>query len=151
MNKGECLPDTDHVTRYVSFLRINPSTGLPSGAAFERGPKDHDGPSFNWVEYFGLDTIEDAVEAIRDIFENEKEFDLGARAIFALLHIGTTATAVSEETKVERGLAFIYDPIDKPNEKDPSHVIVPEIKLEDEVIAEVIAETVIGTFPARRK
>lgn len=151
MNKGEHLPATDHVTRHVGGSQINDVTGMPDGSAFERRSNDEDGPSFNWIEHFALDSIENAVEEIRKIFENEKKFNLRATAVFAALHIGTTTEAVREATKGERILAFIYDPIDEKDEKDPSHAIVPEIKFEDNLIADVIADTVIETFPARGK
>ena len=85
MKKGDILSGGDHVSRYVRFGQINPSDGMPNGAAFERRQNERDGPSFNWIEYFGLESIEKTMNAIRDLFETSKPFTVGAQAVFAVL------------------------------------------------------------------
>lgn len=124
---------------------------MPSGPAFERKPKDHDGPSFNWIEYFESDSIKDSVRELRQFFATGKNFNPGATAIFAVLNVEKTRAAVIDGTQGERHIEFIYDPVDTEKDKDPSHVVAPEIKLDDELVTDIIATTVIEVHPAKLK
>ena len=51
--KGDPVPDTDHILRYVGGSHVDVTEhGQPylAGSGFIAKPKDHNRPSYNWLE-----------------------------------------------------------------------------------------------------
>jgi hypothetical protein len=63
-------------------------------AAFELRPGEEH-LSVNWLEYFGAQVPETAIERVRDAFQ-AKGYRLGRNGRFAALNVGAVKSAVSE-------------------------------------------------------
>ncbi len=75
---------------------------------------------------------------------------VGARAKIAVLNVGQVYEKVLIESPDGRKLEILHDPIlDKLEIKDPSHSGIYNLKQDDELIAELILETIRETNPAR--
>ena len=134
--KGEPLPDQDHISRYCA-----PKTapdGKPTGASFMLRPID---PflSVNWMEYFG-DIGQDAqINKIRESIE----LSLAASGSFAVLNVGAILDQVQRNSEIQ--LDVLYEP----TPGDPSHSGIHGYRHEDDLIADLIAEIVLKTYPTK--
>lgn len=144
--KGDPIPPEHHVTRYCGGSSID-EDGNPNGTAFRRRPSE-DAPSVNWVEFLEKASTVEAVDEIRTAFKR-KGFGLGATAKFALLNVGQTVNYVVENSDDSRLLKFQHDPVETPGIEDPSHAIVEGILPGEDLVADLIAETIVEMFPAR--
>lgn len=78
MKKGDPLPDSDHVVRHVPHKQIDPSTGLPTGAAF-LDPE----LSVSWLERFR--DADDALNEVRRCMSTVRK--LGGLSRLAVLRV----------------------------------------------------------------
>ena len=70
---------------------------------------------------------------------------LGTTAKFAILNVGDTIEYVHSNSSDKRTLAFLHEP----TEEDPSHSGIHGYGYEDDLIAQLIAEVVRETYPAK--
>jgi hypothetical protein len=135
--KGKPLPDHDHISRYCA-----PKTaqdGQPTGASFMLR-QDEEFLSVNWMEYFGDIGIDAQINKIREYIE----LSLAASGLFAVLNVGEIIDQVQRNS--ERQIAVLYEP----TPGDQSHSGVYGYRYEDDLVADLIAEFVIETHPAKK-
>jgi len=136
--KGDKLPDADHVTRYCGFTQLKPD-GTPSGAAFRlrdfaNGPEEY--LSVNWIELLDPVNRSSAIDQIRTILARKRT--MGSLAKLAVINVGYMCSYVHTNTEDSRSLRVLHEP----DPVDPSHSGVHGLKLEDELIADLIAQTI---------
>jgi hypothetical protein len=149
MEKGDALPEADHVLRYVGGNQID--RGRINGAAF-LCRKNEASPSINWLECFPGDLNAQIAEVRRC-----RRINYGATARLARLNVGFSSLYVSRNDPNSSLINFISDPLDRDTEgqfpEDPSHSLiigVPTIDSpEGELVGDLLAECVIESFLAR--
>jgi hypothetical protein len=148
--KGDPIPDRHHVARYVGGTHVD--NGRVVGNAFLRR-RGESGPSVHWLEMLAGD-VGDHIDQLR----RRSRLDRRPSAVFARLNVGATRRHVADNVIDHRKIAFIHDPLDAkpPNHPldDPSHALIdglphPDDTPQAEAIGDLIAETVLDTFPAR--
>ena len=140
--KGQAVPDSDHVARYC-----RPSTmqnGEISPTAFMvRETEQY--LSVNWLEQLKRSDRASQISGLQKLYL--KKFNrVSASARIAILNVGTLRSKVADESPDRRLLRVVHEP-EEPD--DPSHSGIYEIHHDDEIIAELIAQTVMETHPAR--
>jgi hypothetical protein len=135
--KGDPLPGKDHISRYCA-----PKTapdGQPTGASFMLR-KDEEFLSVNWMEHFGETDQNAQIAKIREHIE----LSLAKSGLFAVLNVGRITDQIQRFG--EKMLAILHEP----TQCDPSHSGIHGYQHEDLLVAELIAEMVIKTYPARQ-
>lgn len=135
--KGDPLPGKDHISRYCA-----PKTapdGQPTGASFML-KKDEDFLSVNWMEHFGETDQKVQIAKIREHIE----LSLAKSGLFAVLNVGRITDQIQRFG--EKKLAILHEP----TQCDPSHSGIHGYQHEDLLVAELIAEMVIKTYPSRQ-
>jgi hypothetical protein len=142
--KGDPLPPSDHIARYCKPTQA-PNGQIQATAFMLRlGEKSL---SVNWLEYLKCSSREHEITEIRNIYAS-KFNRVSASAKIAVFNIGEVREKVLTESEDRRNLEVLHDPIeDKP--PDPSHSGVYNLRSDDELIAELILETVLEDYPAR--
>ena len=135
---GDPLTDQDNVSRYCAFTTLLPD-GRPSGASFMFRAVDKF-LSVNWLEYFNLPDQQSQIAHVRRVIR----MNLGANAKIAVLNVGETIEHVHTNSD-KRALAFLREP----TEEDPSHSGIHGYGHEDDLVAQLIAEVVRETYPAK--
>lgn len=136
--KGDRLPDQDHVSRYCA-----PQTapdGQPTGASFMLKP-GHDFLSVNWLEYFASRDQQAQLTQLRQ----EIRMNLAVNGKFAVLNVGEVVDYVKENGPDNRLLSVLHEP----NDDNPSHSGIHGYGFEDDWVADLIAEVVQETYPAK--
>jgi hypothetical protein len=139
--KGDTIPDNDHIARlchnkYVADEQIQ-------ATAFQLR-RNEDGLSVNWLEFLNCSSRQNEIVEIRKIYA-ETFSSVGTRAKIAVLNVGEVREKVVTESLDKRELDFLHDPL----VGDPSHSGIYNLKPDNELIAELILETVRETYPAR--
>ncbi len=146
--KGDQITNQDHVARYCSFQKL--SDGIPQPTAFmlkreKLGRPAEKSLSVNWMEYLNCPNRENEINEIRRIYLRTFPGGVGAQAKIAVLNVGETREKVKEESPDRRNLEVLHDP--KTN--DQSHSGIYNLRQNDHVIAELIAQTVHESYSAR--
>ena len=136
--RGDRLPDKDHISRYCKFTSL--VNDQPSGTSFMLRTDD-EYFSVNWLEYFGL---KDCQEQMSQVRQNIK-LNLAPRGKFAVLNVGNVINYVRENGPDNRVLSVFHEP----EEDDPSHSGIHGYGFEDDWVADLIAEVVQETHPAK--
>lgn len=138
--KGEAIPDSDHVGRYCGARTVD--NGEISAAAFMlRDTEEY--LSVNWLEELKRS---DRITQIRELQElYAKKLKVGATARIAILNIGTFRSKVARQSSDGRVLHVLHEP----EFDDPSHAGIYGIPHDDEMVAELIAQVVLETHPAK--
>jgi hypothetical protein len=101
--------------------------------------------SVNWLEFLKCISRESEITNIRTIY-SQKMSRVGARARIAILHVGEIRNKVLTESPDSRNLEVLHDP----SKDDPSHSGIYNLKQDNELIAELILETVSESYSARK-
>jgi len=142
--KGDLLPESDHIARYCKPTQA-PKGQIQATAFMVRSGEES--LSVNWLEYLNCSSREHEITEIRNTYAS-KFNRVGATAKIAVLNVGEVREKVLTESEDKRNLEILHDPIeDEPS--DPSHSGVYNLKPDDELIAELILETVLEDYPAR--
>jgi len=137
--KGDPVPDQDHICRYCSAMRCT-ENGQVTGTAFQ--PRQIEKYlSVNWLEFFHLANRQEEIREVRKILR----LKLGAKAKIAVLNVGETISYVRTQSIDARNLSMLHEP----EEDDPSHSGIYGLQYDDYLIADLIAEMVQETYPAR--
>jgi len=139
--KGDPIPDQDHISRYCSATRCT-EKGQVTGVAFQLRPTDEH-LSVNWLEFLQLANRQEEISEVRRILSSK--LGLGAEAKIAVLNVGEILNYVRIQSPDRRNLSVLHDP----KEDDPSHSGICGYQYEDHLIADLIAEIVQTTYPAR--
>ena len=97
------MPDDDRIARYCRPGAI--ADGVPLPAAFQLRP-DEDCLSVNWIEYWGEDTLDVALERIRE--DLSQDMTLSRNGLLAVLGVGTARAAAAALTSAAPTIT--YDP-----------------------------------------
>jgi hypothetical protein len=139
--KGEAVPDSDHVARYCKASTIE--DGEVQATAFMlRDGEEY--LSVNWMEYLNCSNKRDEILALQGIYS--RKLSVGTTARIAILNVGAIRTKVARESPDMRRLRVLHEPIIP---EDPSHAGIYDFSTEEELIAELIAQTVLEKYPAR--
>ncbi len=96
--------------------------------------------SVNWLEYFDLRDREAQITQVRQVIR----LTLQATAKIAVLNVGGILDRVHRNS--DRVLAVLHEP----EQDDPSHSGIHGYRHEDDLVADLIAEEVRETCPARK-
>ncbi len=139
--KGDQIPDTDHVARFCRPMQV--SDGQIQATAFLLRPGEKS-LSVNWLEFLNCSSRESEITKIRTTYS--ETFTVGARARIAILNGGEVRKKVLTESPDGQNLEVLHDPL----MNDPSHSGIYNLKQDDELIAELILETVRESYSARK-
>lgn len=135
------VPDSDHISRYCGGAHIH-EDGRISGVAF-RLRESQQYLSVNWLEYLALADRQSEIKEVRRVLG--EKLNLGSRARLAVLNTGQLLRHVASATPDRTMLDVLHEP----EPEDPSHAGVFGLRQDDTLIAELIAEVVQETYPAR--
>ena len=137
--RGNPLPDQDHISRYCPpKTTIN---GQPTRTSFMLKHKQNEEfLSVNWMEYFGDVGMDAQIDKIRESIE----LSLAASGLFTVLNVGEIIDQVRRNS--ERQLSVLYEP----TPGDPSHSGIYGYGYEDDLVADLIAEFVLKTYPSKK-
>lgn len=139
--KGDQVPKSNHVSRYCGGSHVQ--NGQVDGSAFMLRETD-DYLSVNWLEHLAKGDRGRQIRNLRHTLE-AKGLRLGKSALLAVLKVGEAIDHVQEA--VER----ILDVLHEPESDDHSHSGIFGYNAEDDIIADLLAETVNETYPARER
>lgn len=140
--KDDPMPDQDHVARFCRPSQVD-NEQIQASAFMLR--KNEETLSVNWLESLSCPNRESEVTEIQTIYS--KTFTVGARARIAILNVGEVREKVLTESQDNRDLKALHDPL----ENDPSHSGIYNLKQDDELIAELILETLHENYSARKQ
>jgi hypothetical protein len=142
------LADDHHVLRYVGRRFLD--NGIVDGGAFLRKPKDANGLSVNWLEWFS-GALEDQVEGVR----RAARVRYGSTGGLARLNTGRSISFVRENHPERLTLSFVHDPLpaEDGHGADPSHSLIVGAPFQNgpeaDLFADLIAHCVLPpVFPA---
>ena len=139
--KAETIPDQNHIARFCRPMQID--EGQIQAAAFMLRANEKS-LSVNWLEFLNCSSRESEITKIQTIYS--ETFTVGARAKIAILNVGEVRKKVLAESPDGRNLEALHDPL----MNDPSHSVIYNLKQDDELIAELILETVRDSYSARK-
>lgn len=145
--KGDIVPDTDHITRFCRPKQVD-ENGQIQGSAFILREVD-EGLSVNWLEKLNCSNRGDEIVEIRNVYYSTFN-SIGARARLAVLNVGGVRNKVRSGTMDNRNLEVVHTPIVDTDETD-THSEIHNMRPDHELIAELILEAVLETYPARRQ
>ena len=141
---GAPLADEHHVLRYVGGSGFDIDKGAVDGGVFLRKPKDIDGLSVNWLEWFS-GSLEDQVAGVR----GAARVGYGSTAWLARLNVGQSISFIWENHPERLALSFLHDPLpaEGKHAADPSHSLMVGAPFEDgpeaDLFADLIANCVV--------
>ncbi len=139
--KGDTIPDQNHITRFCKPTQAPEGEIQPTAFMLRTGENSL---SVNWLEFLKCSSRENEISEMRTIYS--KKLQVGARAKIAVLNVGEVRKKVLTESPDARNLEVLHDPfID-----DLSHSGIYNLKQDDDLIAELILETVKESYPARK-
>ena len=138
--KGDQIPDSDHIAR---FCRPGQVAGEQVQATAFMLRSNEKSLSVNWLEFLNCSSRDREINEIRNIYC--AKLNVGARAKIAVLKVGEVREKILTESPDRRHIEVLHDPI----EDDGSHSEIYNLKQDDELIAELILETVHEVYPAR--
>ncbi len=140
--KGEKIPDQNHIARFCRPMQA-PEGQIQATAFMLRA--DEESLSVNWLEFLNCSSRASEITKIRTIY-SETFSSVGARAKIAVLNVGEVRKKVLTESPDGRNLEVLHAPL----MNDPSHSGIYNLKQDDELIAELILETVRESYSARK-
>ena len=138
--KGDKIPDQNHIARYCKPTQV--SDGQIQATAFMLRTGE-ESLSVNWLEFLNCSSRESEITEIRNLYSSK--LSGGVRAKISVLNVGEVRQKVLTESPDGRNLEVIHDPLID----DPSHSGIYNLKQDDELIAELILETVREAYSAR--
>ena len=138
--KGDTIPDNDHIARLCLPKHVDDEQ--IQATAFQLRPNE-DILSVNWLEFLNCSSRESQIDEIRKTYMSK--LDVKPSAKIAVLNVGEVRKKVLTESSDDRNLEVLHDPL----RNDPSHSGIYNLKQDDELIAELILETVRDSYSAR--
>ena len=136
------LPDGDNVVRYCPKGKQTEDC-QPAVTAFYLNKEADDGLSVNWIEYFRLPKLSEALVGVR-LAMIGKGYTLRKSGLFALINVGAARRAARKNHN--RQLQIKHDPI--PDQSDYSHSIVVGYRTKNDIqFALVLKEQTSGVYP----
>ena len=139
--KGDLVPNKDHISRLCGGSKVLPD-GSISGEAF-RIRNNETFLSVNWLEYLDMKNKNDEIAELRNILNKKRH--IGAQAKIAILNVGEVRNHVSTSSPDQRNLQILHEP----ENGDPSHSGIHNLRLDDNLIADLIAQVIQETHSAK--
>jgi len=143
---GDHIPDPDHIARYCGGKQID-ENGRIDGAAFRLRRRDgipEEYLSVNWLEFLATVNRPAQVAALQAVFLS-KAFKVGSTARFAVLNVGDLRAYVRDESPDRRELSVLHEP----EQDDASHCGLYGLRMDDDLISDLIAGIVHETYSAK--
>ena len=143
--KGEQIPDPDHIARFCRPLQV--ADGQIQATAFMLRSNEPS-LSVNWLEFLNCSNRDSEINEIRNVYS--AKLNIGARAKIAVLNVGEVREKILTESLDRRKIEVLHDPDPiEDGPPDPSHSGIYNLKQDNELIAELILETVLEDYTAR--
>ena len=139
--KGSVIPDNDHVARLCLPKHVDDGQIQATAFLLRAGEESL---SVNWLEFLKCQNRESEIDEIRAVYS--KKLTVRKRTRIAVLNVGKTHKKVLTESPDGRNLEVLHNP----SKNDPSHSGIYNLRQDDELIAELILETVLETYHARQ-
>jgi len=139
--KGDRIPDQNHIARFCRPRQV--ADGQIQATAFMLRV-DEESLSVNWFEFLNCPSRESEIDELRKTYS--AKLRVGLHAMIAVLNVGGIREKVLKESLDRRNLEVLHNPA----VGDPSHSGIYNLKQDDELIAELILETVCESYPARK-
>lgn len=140
--KGQEVSDSDHVARYCKASTIE-NGEIQATAFMLRESEEY--LSVNWLENLKCPDRTNEICALQEVY-SRKFKRVGTAAQIAVLNVGLLRSKVANESPDIRQLRVLHEPI-MPD--DPSHTGIFGFSSADEIIAELIAQTILEKHPAK--
>lgn len=135
------IPDLDHISRYCRPTDFDGGE-LQATAFLLKRAKQETSLSVNWLEQLSTLSRIDQIEKLRQVFA--RKFQVAATAKFAVLNAGSLRNTVKEGSGLD--LTVLHEP----TADDVSHAEINGIVEQDELVAELLLQTVIPPiYPAK--
>ena len=138
--KGDRIPDQDHIARLCKPQTV--ADGQIQASAFKVKAVE-ESLSVNWLEFLNCSSREQEITELRKILARKLEVKSSAK--IAVLNVGTVCKKVLTGSPDRRLIKALHDP----ELEDPSHSGIYDLKEDDELIAELILESVNESYPAK--
>lgn len=138
--KGDRITDNNHIGRYCKPSQI--VEGEIQATAFLLRQNEH-GLSVNWLEFLNCTNRESEIRVLRTIYS--KKISVKETAKIAIIQVGQMCNKVRMESHDRRNLSVVH----APSFDDESHSEIYNLRPDNELIAELILETILESYPAR--
>lgn len=138
--KGDIIPNEEHIARFCRPSHV--SNGEVQATAF-MVRQIEDSLSVNWLEFLNCSNRSEEIAEIRKIYS--KKLKVGQNTKIAVLNVGEVCGKVLTESPDSRVLKVLHNP----SGSDQSHSGIYNYGSDDELIAELILETVGNLYPGR--
>ena len=142
--KDEPIRRDHHVSRYCGGGSL--LNGEVTGVSFFLRDDD-EYLSVNCLDLLELGDRDIEIEEVKRVLGTK--LNIGRTAILAVLNVGDTQDHVRQNSQDDRDLRILHRPDEPPDKPDPSHSGIFDTKEDEQLIAELIAETVLETFAAK--
>lgn len=139
--KGDPVPDPHHIARYCGGSTIR-EDGSISGVAF-RLRQTEEFLSVNWLEFLNQPTRDAEIRELRKVLGSKLQ--LGAKARIAALNTGELRRYVRVNSPDRRELRVLHQ--QEPG--DSSYSGIFNLLPEHDLIADLLAEAIQATYPAK--
>ena len=140
--KGDTIPDNNHIARLCFPKHVD--NEQIQATAFMLRASDDGRLSVNWLEFLNCPSRESEIEEMQKVYC--AKLNVKPRAKIAVLNVGDVRNKVLTESQDGRNLEVLHNP----SMNDPSHSGIYNLKQDDELIAELILETVRDSYSARK-
>ncbi len=138
--KGDRISDENHIARYCKPTQA-PDGQIQATAFMLRAGEES--LSVNCLEFLNCSTRQSEIESLRRLYSAKLKVRGNAR--IAVLNSGEVRHTVKTESPDSRNLKILHDPLCG----DPSHSGIYNLREDDELIAELILQTVQEIYGAR--
>jgi len=141
--KGDRIPNKDHIARLCLPKTIHDGEIQPS--AFMLREID-ESLSVNWLACFNCSSRKNEIAKVQKVYSTK--LDIRPKARIAVLNVGEVCEKVKTGSPDKRNLDVLHDP----EKADPSHSGIYNMRPDNELIAELILQTVCESeiYPARK-
>jgi hypothetical protein len=146
--KGDPVPEEHHIARLCQTKQISHDGEILAPAFMLRTREQT--LSVNWLEFLNRPDRQSEIDQIQNIY-TEKNLKIGAGYKIAVLNVRIVRRKVLEGAPDARNINVLHDPEYTPEYNDASHSVVDNLRHGDLFIAELIAQTILSTYPARRE
>lgn len=135
---GDLIPPCDHVARFCDRRYISEDDRVAPGAFMLR--KDEEYLSVQWLEYLGKSSRYGEIDEVRKILSQHLKIRPPSK--IAVLNAGKTCDHVVQASGCNIRM------LHKPEQNDCAHSGIYGVNQDHELIAELIAETILEIHPA---
>ena len=138
--KGDTIADPHHIARLCNPKHIDEEVIQATAFRLRVGEENL---SVDWLEFLNCSSRGNEITKLRHIYSGK--FKVPTRARVGVLNVGQMRDKVRQESPDRRNLNVLHNPKDN----DPAHSGIYDLKQDDEMIAELILESVLETYSAR--